>query len=56
VPGDPDLFPGKQFTYWVCARRFGWTPSQVDAELEERPVLMEWIVNIDEVVRAVRGD
>jgi len=38
--------------YWVCADRFGWTPSQVDAESR----LKVWaVVLIDDVVQELKS-
>ena len=46
-------YPDEEYLYYVCAKEFGWTPTELD---EQPAALIDWIVSIHNIVRQVEHD
>jgi len=45
--------PDEEWFYFLCADRFGWTPSVVD---EQPAYLMDWLLSIAVLTEQVKSD
>lgn len=46
-------YPDEEYFYYLCAKEFGWTPSEVD---EQPAAILDWLISIHNVVRQVEND
>jgi hypothetical protein len=46
-------YPDTEYFYWVCAERFGWTPSQVD---EQPAYLLDSVLRIATINDEVQSE
>lgn len=53
TPSDDLDYPVDEYRYWQLADRYGWTPSQVDAE---SAYYLDWILAIGNVKNEIESE
>jgi hypothetical protein len=46
-------YPDEEFFYWACAKKFGWTPNEVD---EQPASIVEWVLSINSAIDEVKAE
>jgi len=46
-------YPDDEWFYFLCADRFGWTPTVVD---EQPAGIIDWILSISTIVKEIEND